>query len=110
MRGRRAHAFTLLLLFACSLPASDRGTVRPQLIESVKPDLGPCGVVDRGYTLVEFTVTAEGSVRDVKLRRAVPTSCAESRIIEAVGKWRYRPGTVNGVPTALKENAYIQLD
>jgi len=65
----------------------------PRLLSKVDPEL-PSRLQRRGTrrteVLVEMTINADGSVRDVKLRSAADEEFAAS-VREAVQQWRYEP-------------------
>lgn len=50
-----------------------------------------------GYVLVEFTVTRQGSTRDIKVIESKPSSSLfHSAAIKATAKFKYKPRTVDG--------------
>ena len=51
-----------------------------------------------GYVVVEFVVTASGSVRDPMVIVADPPGFFERAALNAVVKFRYKPRVVNGKP------------
>ncbi len=51
-----------------------------------------------GYCLVEYTVTAAGTTRDVKIIEADPPGIFNKVSIAAALKFKYRPRVVNGEP------------
>lgn len=51
-----------------------------------------------GYVLLEFIVTAAGSVRDPKVVEAKPTGIFDRAAINAALKFKYKPKVVNGEP------------
>jgi protein TonB len=51
-----------------------------------------------GYVEVEFTIAADGSVRDVKVLKAEPPGVFDRSVLRAVAKWKFDPQLVNGVP------------
>ncbi len=50
-----------------------------------------------GRVLVEFTITASGGVRDVRVIAAEPTNAFDAAALEAVRQWRYTPKIVRGI-------------
>ena len=46
--------------------------------------------------LVEFTVTAAGTVKDVVVADAKPPKIFDRAAITAAGKFRYKPRVING--------------
>lgn len=51
-----------------------------------------------GYVIVEFTVTANGSVRDPIIVEAEPSSIFDRAAERAVLKWKFKPRVVDGTP------------
>lgn len=51
-----------------------------------------------GYVIVEFTVTANGSVRDPIIVEAQPSSIFDRAAERAVLKWKFKPRVVDGTP------------
>jgi protein TonB len=51
-----------------------------------------------GYCIVEYTVTASGTVKDVIVVDADPKGIFEKASIEAALKFKYKPRVVNGQP------------
>lgn len=49
-----------------------------------------------GWVKVEFIVTKEGRVRDVKVVEAQPKGVFESSVTRSVSQYRFKPGTVDG--------------
>ena len=47
---------------------------------------------------MDFTVAADGSVRDVTVRAASPVGVFEQAAIKSVSQWRYVPVKRNGRP------------
>lgn len=51
-----------------------------------------------GWVQLAFTVTAAGTVKDVRVEKAEPPNFFEQAAINAVGKYKYKPRVVNGQP------------
>jgi len=49
-----------------------------------------------GWVKVQFIVTREGRVRDIKVVEAEPKGVFESSVIRSVSQYRFKPGTVDG--------------
>ncbi|WP_020585785.1 energy transducer TonB [Desulfobacter curvatus] len=49
-----------------------------------------------GWVKVEFIVTREGRVRDIKVVGAQPKGVFESSVTQSVAQYRFKPGTVDG--------------
>ncbi|HEY9183322.1 MAG TPA: energy transducer TonB [Gammaproteobacteria bacterium] len=50
-----------------------------------------------GWVLVQFTVTAIGTVRDAIVVESEPKSVFDAAALEAIGRWRYNPRVDGGV-------------
>ena len=55
-----------------------------------------------GYVVVEVTIGADGSVKDVRVIQAEPKRMFDRNVIRAVLKWKFKPRIINGVPVARK--------
>ncbi|MEN8006255.1 MAG: TonB family protein [Candidatus Krumholzibacteriota bacterium] len=55
-----------------------------------------------GYCIVEYTVTAAGTTRDVAVVEAEPTGIFDKVSIAAALKFKYRPRVVNGEPIEVR--------
>ena len=51
-----------------------------------------------GYVIVEFTVTANGSVRDPVVVESDPANIFDSAAIQAAEKFKYKPRVIDGEP------------
>ena len=49
-----------------------------------------------GWVDLEFTVTRDGTTRDLTVRAAEPAGVFDRAVLEAVERWRYEPRVVNG--------------
>ncbi|MGA3294951.1 MAG: TonB family protein [Candidatus Acidiferrales bacterium] len=58
-----------------------------------------------GAVEVNFTIDANGQVRDVKVTKG--PALLESAAVEAVQEWRYKPARLDGVPVATQGNAVV---
>lgn len=52
----------------------------------------------QGWVRLEFTVTEDGSVTDIKVREARPPRVFDQAAINALGQWKFRPAMENGKP------------
>lgn len=50
-----------------------------------------------GWVQVQFTITAAGTVKDVKIVDAEPRKVFDEAAVKAVSRWRYNPRVENGV-------------
>ena len=55
-----------------------------------------------GYVVVEVTIGADGSVKDVRIIRSEPRRMFDRNVIRAVLKWKFKPRIINGVPVERK--------
>ena len=52
--------------------------------------------------MVEVTIGADGSVKDVRVIQAEPKRMFDRNVIRAVLKWKFKPRIINGVPVERK--------
>ena len=74
------------------------GDVRsPELVRKVEPDYPEAARKARieGVVILEAVITAQGGVEDVRVVHSAGL-LLDSAAAEAVRRWRYRPGTLNG--------------
>ena len=55
-----------------------------------------------GYVVVEVTIGADGSVKDVRVIQAEPKRMFDRNVIRGVLKWKFKPRIINGVPVERK--------
>ena len=91
---------------------SDRGPV-PQV--RLDPDYPP-QAKDRGiegWSLVQFTVTKEGRVKDIVILDGQPKGIWDRATLRAVANWRYQPALKDGKPVetrGMKARVNFELD
>jgi protein TonB len=76
------------------------------------PATYPPKALDRGvegWVELEFTVETSGSVRDVAVKRAVPTGVFEKAAVDALAKWRFQPVVRNGEPVDQRATVRMQF-
>ena len=81
------------------------GLTSPQLLSETKPEYTQEAMRARaqGAVLLEATVLENGSVGPVRVVRSVDqTYGLDKKAVEAVRAWRFRPGTYQGQPVAVK--------
>ncbi len=61
-----------------------------------------------GFVDLEFTVNPDGSVADVTVLKSQPAGVFDKSAVSAVGQWRYRPISRDGVPVS--EHARLRLN
>ena len=93
---------------AAEAPADDElGRVR--VVEPVYP---PQAMRDRveGWVLLEFTITENGSVRDIVVIDSQPGGVFDAAAAEALAGWKYRPRITDGRPVAHRSNVTMRFD
>ena len=93
---------------AVEAPADDElGRVR--VVEPVYP---PQAMRDRveGWVLLEFTITENGSVRDIVVIDSQPGGVFDAAAAEALAGWKYRPRITDGRPVAHRSNVTMRFD
>jgi protein TonB len=81
------------------------GVTSPQLVFERKPEYTPEAMTARaqGAVLLEATVLENGTVGAVRVVRSVDKVYGlDGKAVEAVRAWRFRPGTYQGRPVAVK--------
>jgi protein TonB len=74
------------------------------------PAVYPPKALDRGvegWVELEFTVDASGRVRDIAVKRAVPTGVFEKAAADALSKWRFQPVLRSGA--AVDQRASVRM-
>ncbi|MEE8408183.1 MAG: energy transducer TonB [Myxococcota bacterium] len=51
-----------------------------------------------GWVIVEFTIDAQGGVKDARVINGEPRNVFERAALRAIGKWKYRPKIQDGKP------------
>lgn len=79
-----------------SLGGSDRAEIP---LVRIEPDYPPRAMARgiEGWTLVHFTITAAGTVRDAVVVDADPPDVFNAAAIKAVERWKYNPKVEDGV-------------
>jgi protein TonB len=81
------------------------GVTSPRLIDEKRPEYTAAAMAAKvqGTVLLEATVGADGTVGAVRVLRSLDERFGlDQKAIEAVRRWRFRPGTYLGKPTAVK--------
>jgi len=55
-----------------------------------------------GYTIVEYTVTTNGSTRDIRVIEAEPSTIFNRASIEAAAKFKYKPRVIDGTAVEVR--------
>jgi TonB family protein len=125
----RSLALFTLLLASTSLIAQDSGAdntptkvfpcvgkhpkqpcaIPPSVISSPGPDFSTSGHEKRveGEIYLDVVVGVDGRVHDVRITKPLGPGLDE-KAIEAVKRWTFKPGTLNGKPVAVK--IQVQVD
>jgi TonB family protein len=70
----------------------------------------PAGARVPGRVVLEVTIEEDGSVGDIAVRSVTPIARGfEGAAQEAVRKWKYRPGTLDGVPVQAKVTVEMEF-
>ncbi len=51
-----------------------------------------------GWVKLEFTITPEGTVKDIRVVEAHPEGVFERAAVEAIARWKFKPLTIDGRP------------
>jgi TonB family protein len=62
-----------------------------------------------GWVDIEFTVAADGTTRDAVVRAAEPAEVFDRAALQAVGRWRYEPRTIDGVVVDQRVEARVRF-
>jgi TonB family protein len=60
-----------------------------------------------GWVQVEFTISADGSTKDLQVRDSAPKQVFDKAALDSVSKWRFEPVRKNGAP--VPQRAVLQL-
>ncbi len=97
------------------VPAFDRpvrvgGDVKPPvLIRKVDPDYSACGAGRTGSLLIfEAVIDRNGDVQAVRSLKPID-ACVERAFVAATRQWKFKPGTLNGVPVDVIYNFTLQI-
>lgn len=66
-----------------------------------------------GFVIVEFTVSKQGSVKDIRVVEATPPDIFNQAAIDAALKFKYKPRVVNGEPaevSGVQNRISFQID
>jgi protein TonB len=62
-----------------------------------------------GFVTVEFLVTDQGLVREITIIEAEPENIFDKSVIQCVSHWKFRPGTLDGIPVATLARTTIRF-
>lgn len=74
----------------------------PELVKRVEPDYPTMARRRRlsGRVVVKFVVDSHGEVRKASVLEAAPPGVFDNCVLEAVARWRFKPGTFKGKPVS----------
>ena len=86
----------------------ERGVTPPELIYKVEPEFSEEARKPKyqGVVLLAIEIDADGSVRNIRVQRGLGLGLDE-KAKDAVSRWRFRPGVLNGRPVATE--AVVQV-
>lgn len=81
----------------------------PRKLKNVAPVYPPIALAARvqGLVILETTISPEGRVTDVKVKRSIPL--LDQAAIDAVQQWVYTPTLLNGVPVPVIVTATVNF-
>lgn len=87
------------------------GVSAPTLISKIEPEYTQEAVAARiqGSVTLAFLVGTDGVPRDIKIVKSLEPGL-DQKAIEAVSKWRFRPGQKDGKPVAVGATAEVNFD
>ncbi len=62
------------------------------------------GVVD-----VEFIITKKGRIEQPKIIKALPEKIFDQSVLNCVSRWKFKPGTVEGIPVNTRASTTIRF-
>ena len=77
------------------------------------PPVYPMSAKNRGiegWVKVQFIVSKQGQVEDVRIVSAKPAEIFNRSVIQCVSAWRFKPGTVRGMPVRTKVETTIRFE
>jgi TonB family protein len=88
------------------------GVGAPKLIHTVAIESDsswiPVGFAAERNTVVEMTVDSTGKPSNLKILQSLGPAM-DHNVLAAVGQYRFKPGTLDGAPTAVPVNLHVVL-
>jgi len=81
---------------------------RPVAIKTVNPVIGSDMGRNGGSATISLTVDRDGTPKDLKVESASEPEFGK-RCLAAVAQWRFKPGTINGVPVRTRVSVPFNL-
>ncbi|WP_266169959.1 energy transducer TonB [Dyella subtropica] len=96
---------------ATSGDAGGTGTHAAVLVKNAAPRYPTAAMRanQEGWVELAFTITADGSVNDVKVLDAQPRHVFDRAAIDAVTRWKYQPAMQGGSPVASSKSQRIEF-
>jgi periplasmic protein TonB len=87
----------------------ERGVTPPQLLYKVEPEFSEEArkAKHQGVVVLTIEVDPSGHVRNIRVRQSLGLGLDE-KAIDAVSRWRFRPGILNGKPVSTE--AVVQVN
>lgn len=88
----------------------DRGVTPPQLIYKVEPEFSEEArkAKHQGVVVLTIEVDLNGNVRNLRVRQSLGLGLDE-KAVEAVSRWRFRPGVLNGKPVVTEATVQVNF-
>jgi len=96
---RGDHRFTEHADRIISLARTEDGAAKPLFIAQPEPVPGSAAT-RQGSVLLEFTITADGKVKNAQVIESSPADVFEQAALDAASLWRFLPRTDDGVKVA----------
>lgn len=86
------------------------GVTAPQVLDKVEPEYSEEARKAKysGTVLLQLVVDEKGRVQDVRVVRSLGLGLDE-KAIEAVNKWKFKPGMRNGIPVAVRATVEVSF-
>ncbi len=63
----------------------------------------------QGWVKVRFLVTDKGQVKNIHVVKAVPKDIFNNSVIRCISRWKFKPGTIGGVPVNTMAETIIRF-
>jgi TonB family protein len=110
IRKNRAAAIGAKRLAAASAFKVGNGVTAPALLYKVEPEYSEDARAAKfqGTVLLRLVVDADGTATDVEVARSLGYGLDE-KAVEAVMRWKFKPGTMGGSPVPVQANIEINF-
>ncbi len=95
-------------LAPCACQAAEDAAFRPARAVSISDITIPVRSVANGTAVLEVTVSKEGEVRNLRVRRDIPSETEEA--IRAVRTWKFQPARFNGKAVASRVTVAVTFN